>query len=153
MRVTSIVDLSEATSPIHAKRVLLAPVSGLPLSSADAIHRLKLLAGPRWSPGRPGAMEFRIEGNDGYNGGDRELGREGWVKISEERFKNPSMNRKSASDMLERLVEAANVSGPYAARRKLLIRDRTRHHLFPRISPLTCAISLRVNGNIVIGRV
>ena len=94
-------------SPISAKRVLLTPVAGLPLADAEAIHRLKLLAGPRWSPGRPGADE----GNEGYNGGDEMIGREGWVKISEERFRNPKMNRKSASDMLERLVEAANVSG------------------------------------------
>ena len=98
-------------SPISAKRVLLTPVAGLPLADAEAIHRLKLLAGPRWSPGRPGADEMEYEGNEGYNGGDEMIGREGWVKISEERFRNPKMNRKSASDMLERLVEAANVSG------------------------------------------
>lgn len=52
---------------------------------------------------------MNTEGNEGYNAGDEEIGREGWVKISEERFRNPRMNRKSASDMLERLVEAANV--------------------------------------------
>lgn len=35
-------------------------------------------------------------------------GAEGYVKISEETYATMRMNRKSASDMLERLVEAAN---------------------------------------------
>lgn len=110
IRISSIIDLSDPFSPVHAKRVLLTPVAGLPFSTPEAMHRFKLLAGPRWSPGRPGAKEMDIEGNEGYNGGDQAIGREGWVKISEERFRNPRMNRKSASDILEKLVEAADVS-------------------------------------------
>jgi small subunit ribosomal protein S35 len=84
------------------KRVLLAPVTALPLDGRDAVHRLKLLAGPRWTPGLPGRNEAEAE-VDGE-------GRDGWVKISEERFLDGRMNRKSVSDMLERLVQAANVS-------------------------------------------
>ena len=109
IRITSIIDLSDSDSPVHAKRVLLTPIASLPLSTLEAIHRFKLLAGPRWSPGRPGSKELDYEGNEGYNGGDQAIGKEGWVKISEERFREPRMNRKSASDILERLVEAANV--------------------------------------------
>lgn len=37
-------------------------------------------------------------------------GKEGWVKISEEKYPDGLMNRKSAADMLERLTEFANVS-------------------------------------------
>ena len=55
---------------------------------------------------------MNYEANQGYNAGEESIGREGWIKISEERFKNPRMNRKSSSDILERLVEAANVSLP-----------------------------------------
>jgi len=42
-----------------------------------------------------------------YNAGPEDIGKEGWVKISEDRFADARMNRKSASDMLDRLVEAA----------------------------------------------
>ena len=102
--MTTTIDLSEPDSPRHAKQVLLAPVGGLPLKGPEALHRLKLLAGPRWTPGRPGRDEADV-GNEKYD-----EHKEGWIKISEERFQSARMNRKSASDMLERLVEAANVS-------------------------------------------
>jgi hypothetical protein len=65
------------------------------------VHRLKLLAGPRWTPGRPGQSEGEPEQGEG---------KDGWVKIAEERFPDARMNRKSVSDMLQRLVQAANVS-------------------------------------------
>lgn len=65
------------------------------------MHRLKLLAGPRWTPGRPGQSEAEPEQGEG---------KDGWVKIAEERFPDARMNRKSVSDMLQRLVQAANVS-------------------------------------------
>jgi len=108
IRLTTVIDLGSPLAPISRKCVLLAPVSGLSLDSPDAVHRFKLLAGPRWTPGRPGRKETEFEGNDGYNAGKSNIGREGWVKISEDRFSEPKMNRKSASDMLERLVAAAN---------------------------------------------
>ena len=56
-----------------------------------------------------GSNELEIQPTKGYNGGNEDLGKEGWFKISEDRFKDGRMNRKSASDMLEKLVEAANV--------------------------------------------
>lgn len=110
IRLSSTIDLSDPTSPYHTKAVLLAPVSKLPLQNATAIHRLKLLAGPRWSPGQPGKNE-----NDFEDTKDDGEGKEGWVKISEETWKEGRMNRKSASDILERLVNAANVSLSWAS--------------------------------------
>ncbi|WWD20786.1 hypothetical protein CI109_105263 [Kwoniella shandongensis] len=102
IRLTSTIDLSSPSSKFHTKSVLLVPVSSLPLSNEQAVHRFKLIAGPRWSPGRPGREEFLpTEEKDGE-------GKEGWVKISEERFSNGAQNRRSVSDILDRLVEAAN---------------------------------------------
>lgn len=92
-------DLSDPDSPYHQKAVLLAPVTALPLSGPDAQQRLKLLAGPRWTPSKPGRGEMLP---------DTGAGEQGWIKISEESFPQLRMNRKSASDMLERLVAAAN---------------------------------------------
>ncbi|GFZ47987.1 hypothetical protein JCM24511_05734 [Saitozyma sp. JCM 24511] len=99
LRITSTIDLSDPTSPHHVKRVLVAPVTALPLEGSSAVHRLKLLAGPRWTPGRPGQSEAEPEQGEG---------KDGWVKIAEERFPDARMNRKSVSDMLQRLVQAAN---------------------------------------------
>jgi len=35
---------------------------------------------------------------------------EGWIKISSDKFDTRATNRKAASDMLDRLIEASNVS-------------------------------------------
>ncbi|WVO12895.1 hypothetical protein L204_100503 [Cryptococcus depauperatus] len=102
IRLTTTLDLSKPTSRFQTKSVLLIPVASLPLLTPEALHRIKLLAGPRWTPGRPGKNEFYKD--------EEPLGKEGWIKISEERFENAQQNRRSASDMLERLVEAASDS-------------------------------------------
>lgn len=112
IRVTSTVDLADPDSPYHQKRVLVAPVSALPLKNADAIHRFKLLAGPRWSPGRPGRAELGKDAAGAYNlEAEDKLSKDGWLKIAEERLPLGRQNRKSVSDILDKLVEAANVSG------------------------------------------
>lgn len=100
IRVTRTVDLSDPDSPLQQKAVVIAPVSSLPLEGSDALQRLKVLAGPRWTPGWPGRHEGETPSS--------ELGKDGFVKISEETYATMRMNRKSASDMLERLVQAAN---------------------------------------------
>ncbi|WRT70782.1 uncharacterized protein IL334_007781 [Kwoniella shivajii] len=105
IRLTSTIDLSSPSSKFHTKSVLLVPVSTLPLSTPEATQRIKLLAGPRWSPGRPGKEEFLPNG--GAHAGV-EQGKEGWIKIAEERFGNTQQNRKEVSNILDRLVEAAN---------------------------------------------
>lgn len=102
IRIRSTLDLSYPTSPVHRKSVLIAPVDSLPLKGKDAIQRIKLLAGPRWTPGYPGKDEQRTASSG------EELG--GWIKIAEERFPDARANRWNVGQMLEKLVETANVS-------------------------------------------
>ncbi|WWC72656.1 mitochondrial 37S ribosomal protein mS35 [Kwoniella pini CBS 10737] len=105
IRLTSTIDLSSPSSKFHTKAVLLVPVSSLNLSTPEAIKRIKLLAGPRWTPGRPGRNEFLPNG--GAQSGSQE-GKEGWIKISEERFGNSQQNRIEVSNILDRLIASAN---------------------------------------------
>lgn len=98
IRITQTVDLAFDDLPVSRKRVLEVSVDSLNLGSEEAIQRFKVIAGPRWTPGPPGPGTYlKADGN-------------GWIKISEERFGDARMNRKSVSDMLERLVGAAKVS-------------------------------------------
>jgi small subunit ribosomal protein S35 len=85
--------------PAVIKRVIVVPVDQLPLSGEQAIHKIKLLAGPRWTPNPP------IDAGVGLN----EEWKNGFIKISCESFPRPSMNLKWASDTLDKLVEVANV--------------------------------------------
>jgi small subunit ribosomal protein S35 len=63
---------------------------------------MKVLAGPRWTPGYPGRNEYEaVEGKET---------KDGWIKIAEERFPDARTNRWNVGSMLEKLVEAANVS-------------------------------------------
>ncbi|KLT41892.1 hypothetical protein CC85DRAFT_246772 [Cutaneotrichosporon oleaginosum] len=95
IRLTTAIDLANPNHEYNQKTVLRAPLSALPLKDAAAVRRFQLLAGPRWTPGEPGSSELVADGD-------------GWFKISEARYPAIRMNRKSASDMLERLVAAAN---------------------------------------------
>ena len=95
---------------ITQNAISTVPVSSLPLSSPEAVHRLKLLAGPRWTPGRKDVRELDIHPNAGFNRGPRDIGKDGWLYMSCDKFQGHRMNRKFLSDTLERLVEAANVS-------------------------------------------
>lgn len=97
IRLTTAIDLANPNHEYNQKTVLSAPLSALPLKDAAAVRRFQLLAGPRWTPGEPGSKELVSEGD-------------GWFKLSEARYPAIRMNRKSASDMLERLVASANVS-------------------------------------------
>lgn len=83
----------------------------MPLKTPEAIQRLKLLAGPRWTPGYPGRGEFGDDalGNSPINA-SVPPSEHGFVKIAEERYPEARMNRKAVNDILERLVAAANVS-------------------------------------------
>lgn len=87
--------------PASNKRVLTVPVAHLPLKDEKAIHKLKLLAGARWSPLPPKDGGFRLG----------EADKHGYVKIACEDFPQPNMNLKWASDTLDRLVAEANVRG------------------------------------------
>jgi small subunit ribosomal protein S35 len=85
--------------PVTAKRVIVVPVGDLPLRNEAAVHKIKVLAGTRWTPQPP---------TDAGASGIRGWG-EGFIKISCERFPEPAMNLKWASDVLDRLVVEANV--------------------------------------------
>ncbi|KAF8078711.1 mitochondrial ribosomal subunit protein-domain-containing protein [Lyophyllum atratum] len=91
-------DYAGEEHPATAKRVIVVSVDGLPLRDATAVHKFKLLAGPRWSPSPPGdAGISRLQ-----------VWANGFVKISCEDFPKPSMNLKWASDTLDRLIAEAN---------------------------------------------
>ncbi|KAG6885853.1 hypothetical protein C0993_008816 [Termitomyces sp. T159_Od127] len=92
------IDYAGEEHPATTKRVMVVAVDELPLRDASAIHKLKLLAGPRWTPNPPtdaGVQKDAPWGN-------------GYVKISCEDFPTPAMNLKWASDALDRLVLEAN---------------------------------------------
>lgn len=88
--------------PADRKRVIVAPVSQLPLSSPTAIHKLKLLAGPRWFPDPPSDSGIGPKQHD-------EVGKHGYIKLSCEEFPQPSMNIKWGCDIINRLLKEANV--------------------------------------------
>ena len=80
--------------------MIVASVDQLPLKDATAVHKFKLLAGPRWTPNPPADA-----GVSGLRTWDN-----GFIKISCEDFPKPAMNLKWASDALDRLITEANVS-------------------------------------------
>ncbi|KAI0800991.1 mitochondrial ribosomal subunit protein-domain-containing protein [Fomes fomentarius] len=85
--------------PAAAKRTIVVPVARLPLANAQAIHKFKILAGPRWTPDAPADSGL----------GSEESGAEhGYFKISCEDFPKGAMNLKWASDTIDRLLAAAN---------------------------------------------
>lgn len=87
--------------PVDQKRTIVVPVARLPLKDAAAVHRFKVFAGPRWSTEAPRDSGFDLsEGDDEH----------GYFKISCEDFPKAAMNLKWASDTLDRLIVAANVS-------------------------------------------
>lgn len=104
------------TDPAAAHRTLVVPVARLGLRDAAAINRAKLIAGPRWSPGFPSTGmlyaddELSMKPHANWFGADfKNIGREGWIKFTSDRFPTARMNRKFLSDALEKLVAAANV--------------------------------------------
>ena len=84
------------------KRVIVVAVSKLPLHSPQAIHKLKLLAGPRWSDRPPRDAGIGLEE-------DKRVGEHGYIKISCEDFPKPAMNLKWGSDILDNMLKEANV--------------------------------------------
>ncbi|GAA5996332.1 mitochondrial 37S ribosomal protein mS35 RSM24 [Rhodotorula paludigena] len=82
--------------PASRKVTLSVPVSALPLRTPQQTHKLKLLAGARWTPPLPGA-------------GTRQQGKkdEGTLKIACELFPSERMNEKWCSDTLDKLLAAA----------------------------------------------
>ncbi|TFK30357.1 hypothetical protein FA15DRAFT_629478 [Coprinopsis marcescibilis] len=92
------IDYQGEEHPATAKRVIVVAVDSLPLSDKHAVHKIKLLAGPRWSPNPP--KDAGICKQDRWG--------EGFIKISCDTFQVPEMNLKWASDALDRLIKEAN---------------------------------------------
>ena len=88
--------------PATKKRVIIVAVSKLPLHSPQAIHKLKLLAGPRWSDRPPRDSGVGLEE-------DEKIGQHGYIKISCDDFPEPAMNVKWGCDILDGLLKEANV--------------------------------------------
>lgn len=86
--------------PVARKRVIVVPVDALPLKGDVAIHKFKLLAGPRWTPEAPKGAGVGLSEETGN----------GYLKISCEDFPHAGANLKWVSDTLNRLVVEANVS-------------------------------------------
>ncbi|KAF9040520.1 mitochondrial ribosomal subunit protein-domain-containing protein [Panaeolus papilionaceus] len=84
--------------PAMFKRVIVAALDQLPLKGDDAIHKFKLLTGPRWTPNPP--ADAGVSGLDDWGNG--------YIKISCEDFPTPAMNLKWASDTLDKLIAEAN---------------------------------------------
>ncbi|KAJ7900251.1 mitochondrial ribosomal subunit protein-domain-containing protein [Mycena olivaceomarginata] len=136
--VVRAVDYAGEEHPVTAKRAVVAAVDDLPLKNKDAIHRIKILAGPRWTPNPP---------KDGGISGLEEW-KNGYIKIACEDFPQPAMNLKWASDAMDRLVAHANnpkhdlkdvpvdLRHVYAKARKAKKGEHTRSRVFARPSIL-----------------
>lgn len=85
--------------PAAVKRAIVVPVDKLPLKNETALHKVILLAGPRWSPVPP--ADSGVSRRDDYGNG--------YIKISCEDFPRASQNLKWVSDTLDKLIEEANV--------------------------------------------
>lgn len=88
--------------PAAVKQVIVVPVDFLPLENEKAIHKFKLIAGPRWTPQPP--KDAGVSGLDDWGNG--------YFKISCEDFPKAAQNLKWASDKLDKLVAVANVRSP-----------------------------------------
>ncbi|KAJ7596943.1 mitochondrial ribosomal subunit protein-domain-containing protein [Mycena floridula] len=92
------IDYNGEPHPATNKRVIVAPIDKLPLSNEAAIHKIKLLAGPRWTikpPSDAGVSPIEAWGN-------------GYIKISCEDFPTPAMNLKWACETLDIMIREAN---------------------------------------------
>ena len=95
------VDYAGEEHPLTTKRTVVVPVAQLPLRNDLAIHKIKLLAGARWTPDPPKNAGVLV---------DAEHEKHGYIKIACEDFPQPAMNLKWISDTIDQLISAANVS-------------------------------------------
>lgn len=86
--------------PAEIKRTVVIPIARLPLKNAAAVHKFKLLAGPRWSIVHP---------RDSGVGANEDVAEHGYFKMTCEDFPKAAMNLKWISDTVDRLLAEANV--------------------------------------------
>lgn len=93
--------------PSSRRISIRVPVSALPLSSPEALHKFKLLAGARWHPPLPPSLKHPIENKSWkVHQGEKD---EGVFEMSCDVFPYDRMNEKWCSDTLEKLLNEANV--------------------------------------------
>jgi small subunit ribosomal protein S35 len=94
------VDYAGEEHPLTTKRTVVVPVAELPLRGDLAVHKIKLLAGARWTldPSKGAGVPL-----------DTEQGMHGYIKIACEDFPQPAMNLKWISDTIDGLISTANV--------------------------------------------
>ncbi|KAH7928539.1 hypothetical protein BV22DRAFT_1004745 [Leucogyrophana mollusca] len=93
------VDFAGEEHQLTAKRSVVVPVARLPLADEAAMHKIKLLAGVRWTPDPPKDSGFWP---------DDAAAEHGFIKISCEDFPKPAMNLKWISDTVDKLIAEAN---------------------------------------------
>ncbi|BGO97773.1 hypothetical protein RTG_01420 [Rhodotorula toruloides ATCC 204091] len=92
--------------PSSRRISIRVPVSALPLSSPEALHKFKLLAGARWHPPLPESLKHPLENKSWkVHQGEKD---EGVFEMSCDVFPYDRMNEKWCSDTLEKLLNEAN---------------------------------------------
>lgn len=99
VKVRTLDYLNQEPHPASVKSVVTVKVSDLPLADASSKHKLKLLAGPRWSGPESRIVDGKlVEDVDGE------------IKISSEQFPYRAQNMRWCSDKLQLLLKESNVS-------------------------------------------
>ncbi|GHJ85433.1 hypothetical protein NliqN6_1835 [Naganishia liquefaciens] len=129
LRFTTTIDLvipadASARETAHThKSVVHVPISRLPLSDDAAIHRFKLLAGPRWIP--PKNVILQQEGEEATAEEAH-----GWFKMSQDSFGEVRLNRQWLTDTMQKLVQEANSTTSTIAQQELPLDLR---HVYARL--------------------
>jgi len=97
------VSYSGEQHPVLAKRVVVSAISQLPLQTPEAIHKFKLMAGPRWCEEPPRDSGIGQKEHE-------EVGKHGYIKVSCEDFPDAQMNLKWISDVINNLIQESNES-------------------------------------------
>lgn len=92
------IDYAGEEHPATNKRIVTVAVDELPLHSERAKHKVKLLAGTRWTPSPP--KDAGVAGSTVWANG--------FIKISCEDFPDPAMNLKWIRDRVVDLCKEAN---------------------------------------------
>lgn len=133
--VRSVTYAGELHHPVTPKRVIVVPISKLQLRNADAIHNIKVIAGPRWfleppkDSGLPQATHEPVYASKATSASKDVEAEHGYVKISCELFPEGPMNLKWCMDTLRKLVSEANARATSSSPDSFTdIPLPTRHH-------------------------
>ncbi|KAJ9109770.1 hypothetical protein QFC19_002000 [Naganishia cerealis] len=105
------------------KSVVNLPISRLPLNDAAAIHRFKLLAGPRWIPPKDAVLQQKSQA-------EGQVDEHGSFKMSQDSFGDVRLNRQWLMDTIQRLIKEANSTTSEIAKQELPLDLR---HVYARL--------------------